>query len=161
MKRLQSGRRHAQFHPAHSADDQQLEPRNLLVKETKGCYKGSMIVQQPLSTMRQKWGFLLPFYREDVSGSSIVAVECNKICQGHNMVVIHTNSHGFSLTCRLVASVKYHNSMGQYYANECKIVITLMFIYIVSNNSYMWQSQVEIVHYSAAYLDCVTEFEAL
>ena len=77
------------------------------------------------------------------------------------MVVIHTNSHGFSLTCRLVTSVKYHNSMGQYYANECKLAITLMFIYIVSNNSYMWQSRVEIVHYSIAYFDRVTEFEAL
>ena len=74
------------------------------------------------------------------------------------MVVIHTNSHGFSLTCRLVASVKYHNSMGQYYANECKLAITT---YIVSNNSYMWQSRVEFVHYSVAYLDRVIEFEAL
>ena len=53
-------------------------------------------------------------------GSSIVAVECNKTCQGHNMVVMYTNSHGFSLTCRLVA---YHNSMGQYYAHECNVPV--------------------------------------
>ena len=32
---------------------------------------------------------------------------------------------------------------------------------IDQSDSYMWQSRVEIEHYSIAYFDCITAFEAL